>query len=323
MYRVPVLALACAAHHEAPGTGMASSRLLLFGVFLLPLGLFLLAGCQTPEIVPSNNGRPPSLRLALENFSGGAVNPSSVNAPNTQPTTTESVSAQAGTQLTLTGSATDNIGGVKSLEVTVLDLQSSGTTTLYDLSGTTEPNAEGQVPTTLGFLGADGSHFGGATAVQFTATTGHSYQIVMTAANYNGEINTLTADVVLTGAPPSGPPTLPPPSGWLGSVKVCDYGGPATLSLKASLTTPAATGEMGTLTMNETDVLNFVASPDGSATSSFRTMQTYAQGTWQITSATVVNSSMKTITGSIMLITELPGSLGNPVLDFTHGTCVQ
>lgn len=294
----------------------------------IPGALFLfLLGCNVTRIVPGDNGRPPSLKVNLGNFSGGQVSPSLIDAPNSTPNMIVAATATYGTNLLLTGSATDNIGGVKSLELTVTDTQGANISTLFDLIGTDSLDANGKGTNSIAFAGSNGgTGFGSSTPVQFTVTSGHSYQVKMTAANFNGENNNLTVNIVAVDpkAPlPPPPPTTPPAaSGWYGSVDVCNIGGPATLVLKATLVTPIASNALGSKTpMMESDVLNFTTGANGVGTSKFTTAMTYEQGVWQITSAQVNNSAGKTIAGPMSLTTSLPGPVGNPVLDFTGGSC--
>jgi hypothetical protein len=289
------------------------------------LVLFFL-GCNVTRITPSDNGRPPSLKVNLGNFSGGQVSPSLIDAPNTTPNMVFAATATYGTQLLLTGSATDSVGGVKSLEVTVVDTQGAIISTLFDLIGTDSLDANGKGTNSIAFAGSNGgTGFGSSTPVQFTVTSGHSYQVKMTAVNFNGEINNLTVNITAVdpNAPPPPPPPATPPaaSGWYGSVDVCNIGGPATLVLKATLVTPIASNALGSKTMMESDVLNFTTAANGVGTSKFTTQMTYEQGVWQITSAQVNSSAGKTIAGPMSLTTSLPGSVGNPVLDFTGGSC--
>ena len=155
----------------------------------------------------------------------------------------------------------------------------------------------------------------GTTDITFTPSNGNIY----------GELN-VDVDAPWVQSPASAPP---PPSGWAGTVRVCNFSGNATLHLEANLLTPQSSNATGAMTMPSTgataenDPVAFALQADGSAVGQYKTKQNfYEEGTWKVTAAQVMNGTQK-ITGPytpLPFTAQLPGA-GGPNLDFTGGTC--
>jgi len=154
------------------------------------------------------------------------------------------------------------------------------------------------------------SQFPGPTAVFLNPPPATGQTIHSTTAS-------ASTTVTVRGSTP--PPPSEVPSGWFGTVNVCNPGTTsATLKLAAHIVPPASAGPAGQTTMTETDPVAFTLLGNGVWHGSFHTQQIYKQGTWQITSAQVQGvTGVKTVWPTYTL----PGSLGNPPLDFTGGPC--
>lgn len=117
-------------------------------------------------------------------------------------------------------------------------------------------------------------------------------------------------------------PTVPPPSGWSGGVKICNPSLSrivATLHLEAHCASGATSSDC---TMN-IDVPNLQFDPAGSAgaVANFKTPQTYKPGPWIITLATLTTPDPLGELPGVPITKDLPGGVGNPMLDFTGGRC--
>ena len=113
------------------------------------------------------------------------------------------------------------------------------------------------------------------------------------------------------------------PSGFNGIAYICNISGngtPATgtLHIEATLVT-AAPGATGSSTMSENIPLSFPANGGIASSAGFKTNTTYKQGTWQITKAQIIGLT-GLLTGLPRTVI-LPGGPGNPMLDFTGGSC--
>jgi hypothetical protein len=107
----------------------------------------------------------------------------------------------------------------------------------------------------------------GKTDITFTSSNGNVY----------GELN-VDVDAPWVQAPASVPP---PPSGWAGIVKVCNFSGNATLHLEANLLTPQSSNATGAMTMPSTcataenDPVTFALQAEGSAVGQYKTKQNF------------------------------------------------
>jgi hypothetical protein len=103
----------------------------------------------------------------------------------------------------------------------------------------------------------------GKTDITFTPSNGNIY----------GELN-VDVDAPWVQPPASAPP---PPFGWAGTVKVCNFSGNATLHLEAHLLTPQTSNATGAMTMPSTgataenDPVTFALQADGSAVGQYMT----------------------------------------------------
>ena len=117
-------------------------------------------------------------------------------------------------------------------------------------------------------------------------------------------------------------PSVPMPSGFLGSVKVCNPSTQKTSGtlLLTAMCNPAQPGATFACMMNESISMEFDPSGGGQPSSTpFMTKQIYQQGSWTITKAQVQG-----LTGALPglpLSVQVPGLSGTPILDFSGGRC--
>jgi len=115
------------------------------------------------------------------------------------------------------------------------------------------------------------------------------------------------------------------PAGWEGTANYCNPSADnstatGVLHIEATCITPS-TGATGSTTMNENININFMPNPGFASSGGFTTKQIYKQGTWQITKVQIMQLTGASPVTNIPRTILLPGSLGNPVFDFTGGTC--
>jgi hypothetical protein len=115
------------------------------------------------------------------------------------------------------------------------------------------------------------------------------------------------------------------PAGWEGTAKYCNPSADnstatGVLHIEATCITPSA-GATGSTTMNENININFMANLGFASSGAFTTQQIYKQGTWKITKVQIMQLTGALPVTNIPRTILLPGSLGNPIFDFTGGTC--
>jgi hypothetical protein len=119
------------------------------------------------------------------------------------------------------------------------------------------------------------------------------------------------------------PTQTPALLGWSGGVKACNVSGSrivATLHLEAH----CASGDTSNECKMNIDLPNLVFDPfsgPAGATVGFTTPQNFKPGSWVITLATLTTPDPFGELPGVPITKDLPGSAGNPVLDFTGGQC--
>ena len=108
------------------------------------------------------------------------------------------------------------------------------------------------------------------------------------------------------------------PSGWFGSVRVCNAFDPnSMLHLKASYADGGSA--INTTSMDESINIQFRLDTQGQWVADYRTKQIYQQGNWTITSVTIDGNYGALI--GLPRSQTLPGGVGQPEFNFTGGEC--
>jgi hypothetical protein len=157
---------------------------------LCSLGLLLaLSGCATGLVTPPtpNHDSLPTITIGYADITGlGPVPPTNPDYTRDTATTEIDVPTKGtGHQFALWASA-HNPGGVKYLRLSV---NTTDTTTLV-----IAPDANGQVPTTIGIIGSNGAGAPGDQKITFQNTGANV--VVATATNFNGGSSHITITFV-------------------------------------------------------------------------------------------------------------------------------
>lgn len=180
---------------------MSRLRIVLIAAAVAALSLASTCKGSTVPIPPASGDKPPELRLTNFVVGGSAtVAPAEVTSAG-GPTASATVGPSGRTceipRLMFMGSASNPIGGVKYLRVTVTHPPSA--TPIYLVETTYVPEADGKVATSIPLLGTNGSGGAGDKPLQVTfeggkrgCPTPDTFVVTMNARNFNDQESTLT-----------------------------------------------------------------------------------------------------------------------------------